>query len=108
MKKRTRIPLRRAELTIFGVTAIHVNDTERVGEYDFNRLRYDATRGLLIVDTNVPLELSARVRSVEVWVDASDDVIGHRAARYFPFGDARAGVTRLPSEQDLFDVEQAG
>ncbi len=55
-------------LEIHNVDSYRIQDTERVGAYDFNKLRYAPGTGTVSVETGVPLEMVVTVSDLEVVV----------------------------------------
>lgn len=53
-------------LVIDGVGDVKLIETEHVGRYDFNVLRYDAEEGALTVDTGIPLKFQLNVSRLDV------------------------------------------
>ncbi len=62
---------RRGLLSFENVLSYVLEDTEKVGRYDFNRIQYSPTEGVIKVITNIPLLLAVYVASVEVTVEIS-------------------------------------
>lgn len=65
------IPFQRKSLTvgmlrIHEVESVEIEDTERVGKYDFNRVHFDSSTRQVTITTGIPLEFRVRVRRLEI------------------------------------------
>jgi hypothetical protein len=76
--RRVRVPTFRWYLSFFGVTDCRIDDTERVGIYNFNVVTYDEARNVLTIRSNIPLTFELHVDAVHVAVDATDEVVRTR------------------------------
>ena len=54
------------ELAIHNVVSVELVDSERIGYYDINELKYDDRSGTIVVQTGVPLVLRLVVSSINV------------------------------------------
>jgi hypothetical protein len=61
----------RGLLTILQASALSINDTERVQDYDFNVIEYDGA-GVISVKTGIPLGMRVAVASFSVRVVLDD------------------------------------
>jgi hypothetical protein len=52
-----------------------IRDTERIDMYDFNQLRYDESRQVLTVETNIPLGFAIEVDRLRITIEATDEVL---------------------------------
>lgn len=68
----------RSSLLIRHVTALDLEDTQGIGRYDFNRLRFDENAGRLSIDSGIPLRFEMLVEDLEVSVLFGDPVGGER------------------------------
>ncbi len=73
--RRIEIPYVESFLRIHHVQRWALEDTQRIGSYDFNELRFDVTNHRIQVTTGVPLYLSANVERLEVSVLVTDNVV---------------------------------
>lgn len=64
------IPVVPALLAIKNVVDVIIDDTEAVGIYDFNELRWDEHRSELSITTGVPLRLCFKVSRLEIRLEA--------------------------------------
>ncbi|MGC8785703.1 MAG: hypothetical protein ACP5RN_15135 [Armatimonadota bacterium] len=62
---------RKGLLCFHGVLSYMLDDTERIGRYDFNRIQYDPVQGMVRIVTNIPLLLAIQVQTFEVTVEIS-------------------------------------
>ena len=65
----TRAKVHLGRLTFRHVRAYELVDTQRVGLYDVNRLRYDQRTCTIIVETGIPLVFRVQVDTVVVVVE---------------------------------------
>ncbi len=77
-------------LRINEVLRCSINDTERVGLYDFNELKFDRTTNRLAITTGVPISFFIEVRRLDVSVEISDKVVEWKTRRKL-FGAPRPG-----------------
>ena len=56
----------RGTLIIDHCRALRIDDTEEIGRYDINRLRYEAAGGTLTLETNTPLGFQLDVDALDV------------------------------------------
>lgn len=73
--RRREIPIVRAYLRIHHVEDYHLSDTNRVGMYDFNDLEYHERSGRLRITTGIPMDLEVKVRSLQLSVEITDNVV---------------------------------
>ncbi|HSL82622.1 MAG TPA: hypothetical protein VLF66_07580, partial [Thermoanaerobaculia bacterium] len=64
--RRVDVPYVASFLRIQHVRSWALEDTERIGSYDFNELRFDEGKLRIKITTGVPLSLSADVERLEV------------------------------------------
>ena len=57
------------KLIIENAISMNIEDTERIGRYDLNRIEFDEDAGILRLLTNVPLVAEIRVSSIDVFVE---------------------------------------
>lgn len=76
--RRVRVPTYRWRLTFLDVRDCTVVDSAQVGRYDFNRVTYEEDRGIVVVETNIPLELELKVDRLHVLIDATEEVVRSR------------------------------
>jgi len=62
-------------LRILYVESYSINDTEKIGTYDFNVLHFAATSRCIRVDTNVPIDIRVKVRGFEICVEITDNIL---------------------------------
>lgn len=73
--RRVEVPYVESFLRIHHVQGWALEDTERIGSYDFNELRFDEGKQRIQITTGVPLKLSAHVERFEVSVLVTDKVV---------------------------------
>lgn len=73
--RRVEVPYVESFLRIHHVRKWALKDTERVGSYDFNELRFDERKQRIQITTGVPLNLSADVERLEVSVLVTEHVM---------------------------------
>lgn len=73
--RRVEVPYVESFLRIHHVRRWALEDTERIGSYDFNELRFDEGKQRIQITTGVPLNLSADVERLEVSVLVTDKVV---------------------------------
>ncbi len=65
-------------LRILHVESYSIKDTEKVGSYDFNVLDYNPMSRLLVVRTNIPIDIRIAVREFEISVEETDNMFESR------------------------------
>lgn len=73
--RRVEVPYVESFLRLHHVWRWALEDTQRIGSYDFNVLRFDEGKQRIEVTTGVPLDLSADVERLEVSVLVTDKVV---------------------------------
>lgn len=73
--RRVEVPYVESFLRIHHVRNWTLNDTQQVGSYDFNELRFDEAKQRIRVATAIPLELYADIEAFEVSVAVTDKVV---------------------------------
>lgn len=73
--RRVKVPYVESFLRIHQVRGWALEDTERIGSYDFNELRFDEGKQQIQITTGVPLGLHADVEGLEVSVVLTDTVV---------------------------------
>jgi hypothetical protein len=68
MMKKIEVPLVQCFLNILHVESYKINDTERVGFYDFSTLEYNSDLRRLSIITGTPIGIEIKVRDFEVSV----------------------------------------
>ena len=68
MMEKREVPLVQCFLNIFHVESYKIDDTERVGFYDFTTLEYNSDLRCISVITGTPIGIEIRVRHFEVSV----------------------------------------
>jgi hypothetical protein len=53
-------------LTVRNVQQYQINDTQKIGRYDFNELLYDSDKGMIRVTTGIPLDFVIFVSNVDM------------------------------------------
>lgn len=53
-------------IKISRVNKLDIKDTEKVGYYDFNEIKYDKDKGFLEITTGVPVSIKLYVESIEI------------------------------------------
>jgi hypothetical protein len=66
--KKIEVPLVQCFLNIFHVESYKIDDTERVGFYDFTTLEYNSVLRCISIITATPIGIEIRVRDFEVSV----------------------------------------
>ena len=64
-EKKRQVP---CSLWIYHIEDFDINDSQRVGRYDFNKLVYDRQSREIVILTGVPIEIRARVKQFLVTV----------------------------------------
>src|SRR5215218_7284040 len=62
------VPLVQCFLNIFHVESYKIDDTERVGYYDFTTLEYNSDQRCISIITGTPIGIEIKVRDFEVSV----------------------------------------
>jgi hypothetical protein len=57
-----------ALLQIHEVERFEVRDTEKVGSYDVNEIRFDSSLGQITITTGIPLDFRIKVRRLRLTV----------------------------------------
>jgi hypothetical protein len=57
-------------LSVHNVIDVAVEDTEKIGTYDFNVVRFDARKGIVSIETGVPAGIKVRVTAFLVTLEA--------------------------------------
>lgn len=73
--RRVEVPYVESFLRIHHARGWALEDTERIGSYDFNELRFDERKQRIQITTGVPLSLSVDVARLEVSVFVTDHVV---------------------------------
>ena len=68
MMKKLEVPLVQCFLNIFHVESYEIDDTERVGSYDFTSLEYNSDLRCISIITGTPIGIEIKVRDFEVSV----------------------------------------
>ena len=68
MMKKLEVPLVQCFLNIFHVESYKIDDTERVGSYDFTSLEYNSDLRCISIITGTPIGIEIKVRDFEVSV----------------------------------------
>lgn len=68
MMERIEVPLVQCFLNIFHVESYKIDDTERVGSYDFTTLEYNSDLKCISIITGTPIGIEIKVRDFEVSV----------------------------------------
>ena len=66
--KKLEVPLVQCFLNIFHVESYEIDDTERVGSYDFTSLEYNSDLRCISIITGTPIGIEIKVRDFEVSV----------------------------------------
>ena len=66
--EKLEVPLVQCFLNIFQVESYEIDDTERVGSYDFNTLEYNPDRRSITILTGTPIGIEIKVKEFEVSV----------------------------------------
>jgi len=77
------VPVVQCILCIEHVNEFTIHDTERVGTYQINKLRYDPQDKHIQVITTIPLEFVVGVTAFSITVEQTDEVIGERTIHRF-------------------------
>jgi hypothetical protein len=72
--KKVEIPIFECFLKFHHVKSYTVNDTERVGMYDFNELEYDPKSQRISITTGVPIDVEIMVENFEICVEVTDTI----------------------------------
>ena len=68
MMEKLEVPLVQCFLNIFQVESYKIDDTERVGSYDFTTLEYNSDSRCISIITGTPIGIEIKVRDFEVSV----------------------------------------
>ena len=68
MMKKIEVPLVQCFLKFFHVESYKIDDTERVGSYDFTNLEYNSDEKSISIITGTPIGIEIKVRDFEVSV----------------------------------------
>jgi hypothetical protein len=68
MMEKREVPLVQCFLNIFQVESYEIDDTERVGSYDFTTLEYNSDLRCISIITGTPIGFEIKVRDFEVSV----------------------------------------
>jgi len=68
MMEKLEVPLVQCFLNIFHVESYKIDDTERVGSYDFTTLEYNSDSRCISIITGTPIGIEIKVRDFEVSV----------------------------------------
>jgi len=68
MMEKREVPLVQCFLNIFHVESYEIDDTERVGSYDFTTLEYNSVLRSISIITGTPIGIEIKVRDFEVSV----------------------------------------
>lgn len=68
MMKKIEVPLVQCFLNIFHVESYKIDDTERVGSYDFTALEYNSDLRCISIITGITIGIEIKVRDFEVSV----------------------------------------
>jgi hypothetical protein len=69
MMKKIEVPLVQCFLKFFHVESYEIDDTERVGSYDFTNLEYNSDLRCISIITGTPIGIEIKVRDFEVSVE---------------------------------------
>ncbi len=69
-------PRRECYLRIRNVEDYTIRDTQRVGCYDFNVLKFDLQTSTIVFHTGIPIEISVQVRNFEISIEETDNILG--------------------------------
>lgn len=73
--RRVNVPYVESFLRVHHVRSWILEDTQRIGSYDFNELRFDEAKKRIRVSTGVPLGLYADIERLEVSVVVTDNIV---------------------------------
>lgn len=79
-------PWYRWNLRIREADSYRLEDGARVGDGDFHKISYDLVRNSVIIEGNLPVTIEARVRTLVVDVQQTDELLG--IAHYRTSGDS--------------------
>jgi hypothetical protein len=79
--KRIEVPYFESFLRIHRVQSWTVEDTEQVGIYDFNEIRFDSETKRIEITTGVPLSIVVQVEHLELEVEVTQTVVAVRTNR---------------------------
>jgi hypothetical protein len=65
-------------LRIHHVESYSINDTRKIGTYDFNVLKYNTSTRCITVLTNIPIDIQIIVRDFELSVEQADNAFAPR------------------------------
>jgi hypothetical protein len=72
------IPIVQWFFNIHGVIEYSINDTEKIGEYDFNEIHYDVKNQLLRITTNIPIDIAVKVDGFKITLEETDKIVGYK------------------------------
>ena len=64
--RKTRTPKRVFVLNIRNVTSYEIEDTEQIGNYDFESIDFNENSSQIVIKTNIPLIFRVTVRRLEI------------------------------------------
>lgn len=73
--KKLEVPLIECFLKFYHVKSYRIRDTEHVGIYDFNELKYDHHLKRIDIITGVPIDIKIYVEMFEISVEETDKVV---------------------------------
>lgn len=73
--KNVRMSFFRWLLKIHEVEDVSIRDTERVGVYDFDEVKYFPSDGRVSITTGVPFGLEVTVRRLKITVEKTDEIV---------------------------------
>lgn len=91
LRSRLGIPAYRAYLRVHQVQEAEIEDRAGIGGSSFNRVRYDPGESVVCIDTNIPIDIEARVRALEVSVEITDESVGEVTAKEYLGGLMQSG-----------------
>jgi hypothetical protein len=62
-------PMREYMLIIRNVKSYSIEDTEKVGTYDFDVLEFDPSTHRISIRTNIPIAITVVVRDLDIWIE---------------------------------------
>ena len=77
------LPVYRGSLLVDATRSFSLVDTEEVGTYKFNTIKYDPNRKKLTVQATVPLQLEADVDELSVSIETSNEKVGEHERKKF-------------------------
>lgn len=81
--KKVKIPVKKYFLEIHNVKDYLINDSEQVGDYDFETILYNPEFNTLTIQTNIPLTFKIVVKSLKLVISKGSNIIEEKVINTF-------------------------